>query len=174
MNSHCLLVFMVILTLINLGLVACMSMKLRNTEHLSPLDNIVTVDSDGNLNALPAEKNIFYCDGSTQCKQPFKAPSFSVGTWVISENTDGHLTFVKSGATDDIDKGHLKFSHDGNIWANRSTGRGWISDQLSTCLKDGDGVYVNCPSRGGDLSDRGNGNFNTSRGDWEKMKLVRY
>lgn len=148
MKSNRLIVFMIIWTIINLSLVACCF--LRTTEHLSPLDNVVTVDSAGNLNALPADKNLFYCDGSTECKQPFKAPeieatSFKVGTWVISENADGFLTFVKNNAADESDKGHIKFSHDGNIWANRSTSRGWLSDILKDKITwlNGTGPYGN-------------------------------
>src|SRR5947209_4283632 len=57
--------------------------------------------------------------------------SMKVGTWTISENANGELTIVKDGAVDAPDNAFYKFSKDGNIWASRSSSRGWLSDMIS-------------------------------------------
>ncbi len=58
-----------------------------------------------------------------------------LGTWTIKENANGHLVFIKDGTKysdgyDQIpqDSGFIALSQDGNIWASRATGRGWLAD----------------------------------------------
>lgn len=58
-----------------------------------------------------------------------------LGTWSVRENKAGHLIFIKDGTKydDDYSKipqdtGFIALGQDGNIWSNRSTGRGWLAD----------------------------------------------
>ena len=57
-----------------------------------------------------------------------------VGSWTI-QDSNGHLQFIKDGVQYDNDygkipqdTGFIAMSQDGNIWSNRSTGRGWLAD----------------------------------------------
>jgi hypothetical protein len=57
-----------------------------------------------------------------------------LGSWTIQDN-NGHLQFIKDGVQYDNDygkipqdTGFIAMSQDGNIWSNRSTGRGWLAD----------------------------------------------
>jgi hypothetical protein len=57
-----------------------------------------------------------------------------VGSWTIQDN-NGHLQFIKDGTQYDNDygkipqdTGFIAMAQDGNIWSNRSTGRGWLAD----------------------------------------------
>ena len=58
-----------------------------------------------------------------------------LGSWLIKENANGHLMFLKDGTKYDNDYGKIPqdtgfvaLAQDGNIWTNRSTGRGWLAD----------------------------------------------
>lgn len=58
-----------------------------------------------------------------------------LGSWTIKESTNGHLIFLRDGTNYNNnynqipqDTGFVALSKDGNIWSNRSTGRGWLAD----------------------------------------------
>jgi len=59
-----------------------------------------------------------------------------IGSWRIEENATGDLVFKKwkdnKWATNDADNPYFLISAaDGNVWVNRSTSRGWISDNIA-------------------------------------------
>ena len=57
--------------------------------------------------------------------------SIKIGSWVISENSDGHLVFSKNGAAlGTADQGHIRMAQDGNLWLSRSSGPGWVADNI--------------------------------------------
>lgn len=69
-----------------------------------------------------------------------------IGSWNLFEGGDGHLMIVKDGSSDNPNQGFFRFSQDGNIWASRSTSRGWISDNISNlngvAVKNGDQIRL--------------------------------
>ena len=66
-----------------------------------------------------------------------------IGSWTIQED-NGHLQFIKDGTVytkgnaqyNDIpvDTGFSAITQDGNIWINRSIGRGWIGNNTGEAL----------------------------------------
>lgn len=57
----------------------------------------------GNLQSNDPTLNMFYCDGSTSCTQPYAAKSLLVGTWTISYDSSGDLTLTSSGTSTSVD-----------------------------------------------------------------------
>lgn len=64
-----------------------------------------------------------------------------IGDWRIYEEKIGtdpnrtHLVFRRKENLDAADKGFIRMSEDGNIWANRSTSRGWIPDNMESLYR---------------------------------------
>ena len=66
-----------------------------------------------------------------------------IGSWTIQED-NGHIQFIKDGTVytkgnaqyNDIpaDTGFSAIAQDGNIWNNRSNGRGWVGDNTKEAL----------------------------------------
>lgn len=52
-----------------------------------------------------------------------------IGNWHIYEDGE-HLILRRNNDPDEQDKGFFRFSQDGNIYLNRSSGRGWIADHM--------------------------------------------
>jgi hypothetical protein len=67
--------------------------------------------------------------------------SIKIGSWVISEGSDGHLIFSKNGAAMGTNnQGHVRIAQDGNIWSSRSSGAGWIADNIGGIKSDVTGI----------------------------------
>ena len=71
----------------------------------------------------------------TKIEMNLNEGSLKLGSWTIKENPNGHLMFLKDGTPYDNDYGKIPqdtgfvaLAQDGNIWSNRSTGRGWLAD----------------------------------------------
>ena len=77
--------------------------------------------------------------GNVSVKNQLRTPSVKIGSWTIQED-NGHLQFIKDGTPYtkgnsyyfDVpaDTGFSAIAQDGNIWNNRSNGRGWVGDNL--------------------------------------------
>jgi len=66
----------------------------------------------------------------------FVSNTLRIGSWILRDY-NGHLQFVKDGTAYNndygaipTDQGFLAMAQDGNLWLNRSTGRGWVADNL--------------------------------------------
>jgi len=115
--------------------------------------------------------------------------SLKLGSWTVRENKAGHLVFIKDGTKYDDDYGKIPqdtgfivLSPDGNIWANRSSGRGWLADNklnvdqfnnfANNIAVRKDKKYGLQSSRGGYISDQGGWKGRPSQpGHWEVMRL---
>lgn len=64
-------------------------------------DLMMTTNTSGQFVSVDPATNVFYCDGSTSCTQPYAASKLIVGSnsssWNASTDTSGNLTFSKSG-----------------------------------------------------------------------------
>ena len=93
--------------------------------------------SEGQLNIASDDLIRFRSSTTKQTKIEMNVNdgSLKLGSWTIKENPHGNLMFLKDGAKYDNDywkipqdTGFIVLSQDGNIWSNRSTGRGWLAD----------------------------------------------
>jgi len=100
--------------------------------------------------------------------------SLQIGDWTISQNGDGHLVFQKAGGDPGKpDTGYIRFASDGNIWANRSSGQGWVADNIGDLRNNvirKDKQYVIKSGRGGNLTDAGG--WSGDNGAWQTMKFI--
>ena len=71
--------------------------------------------------------------GNTQLLSGYVPTSaVNVGDWKISTNVNNELLFTRSGGSStQADTGIIKFGKDGNVWSNRSSKQGWLSDSIS-------------------------------------------
>ena len=103
--------------------------------------------------------------------------SLKIGSWTLRDK-NGHLQFVKDGtAYNDnygaipADQGFLAMAQDGNLWSNKSSGRGWVADNLGQSIRK-DRKYGVQSARGGYLSDQGGWKGRpTAANYYEVMKL---
>jgi hypothetical protein len=103
--------------------------------------------------------------------------SLKIGTWTIIDR-NGHLQFVKDGTAYNNDygaipanQGFLALAGDGNLWSNRSTGRGWIADNLGQTVRK-DRKYGLRSARGGYLSDQGGWKGRPQNADWWEVMTL--
>lgn len=72
-----------------------------------------------------------------------------IGSWSIKENPHGHLMFLKDGTTYNNDynqipqdTGFVAIANDSNIWTNRSSGRGWVADNIGNSIKYNETINI--------------------------------
>jgi hypothetical protein len=91
-----------------------------------------------------------------------------IGGWQIYEDGD-QLIFKRGDAKQGDDNApHIRFAGDSNIWTNRSSGKGWIADNIGQSVRL-DRQYFIRSNRGGMLID--GGGWSGNKGDWETMKF---
>jgi len=88
-------------------------------------------NDNGTWTHLGAENSVNYIRGETKFANPVE-----IGSWRIEEDSEGNLVFKKwknnKWATNESDQPYFIMSGaDGNIWVNRSTMRGWVSDNIA-------------------------------------------
>jgi hypothetical protein len=55
----------------------------------------------------------------------------TIGDWKIKEEGEGHLVFNKNNEGQNSEnKPHLRMAGDGNFWVSRSSGPGWVADNI--------------------------------------------
>jgi hypothetical protein len=124
-----------------------------------------------------------WCADGDFCQVPtgnmgVEIPKLKIGNWYIYESGEGQLVFEKPGGDmNQENTGHVRFAPDGNIWVNRSIGRGWVGDNINDVrnnvndLKNNvirkDQKYFIRSNRGGMLQDAGGWSMN--KGEWETM-----
>jgi hypothetical protein len=100
-------------------------------------------------------------NGNISSTGALSAGSIQIGSWKISESSEGHLVFSRSGAGWDTSRGtnegHIRMTQDGNLWLSRSTGWGWTADKLGAIEKDyiKEGQNVSVQGRAGVLDNYG-------------------
>jgi hypothetical protein len=78
------------------------------------------------------DNNVNYIRGETKFTNPVE-----IGSWRIEEDASGNLVFKRkktdgTWATNESDQPYFYIAAaDGNVWVNRSTSRGWISDNIA-------------------------------------------
>jgi len=94
-------------------------------EAIRNLSSIATQLNSSNSLTMPGVLNV----NTLNTKGTLK-----IGSWTLMDR-NGHLQFIKDGTAynDDYSKipqdtGFIAMGQDGNIWSNRSTGRGWLAD----------------------------------------------
>ena len=145
--------------------------------------NFGKFDGGGSLNIVGAgpgdDRNIKLWGDVHHIQGQLKVPSIKIGSWTFyEEGGSGHLILQKDGKADAPDQGFTRFAPDGNLFLNRSSGRGWVADNiggLTTAVNNK--VNKNSriglrSSRGGYVSDQGGWKGKPSNdGDWETMYI---
>jgi hypothetical protein len=70
-------------------------------------------------------------ESSTQGAGYYANDQIRIGSWNIFEDGDGHLVFSRAGAgMGSENQGHIRMASDGNLWISRSSGPGWVADNI--------------------------------------------
>ena len=106
----------------------------------------------------------------------------NIGVWNIRQDGE-HLVFRRGDAGTGVDQPHIRMAQDGNLWLSRSTGAGWVADNIGALRnglneKIGYDANINvCQSDGRGCLQAANAwdarTSNNPNGDWEKFKIGR-
>lgn len=94
-------------------------------------DGQLRIRTDDNLYFHIGNKEALHIDSNR-----VKTDRLDIGGWTIQEEGD-HLVFKRGNAQQGAgNQAHLRMAADGNFWLSRSTGPGWVADNMMRTDRD--------------------------------------